>query len=112
MQKVSLTALQRTHLKTAASASSGRSAQAVFGGHEHSLRQTLIALSAGQELAEHESPGEATLQVLEGRLTLTSGSDSWDGMAGDFLIIPDAVHSVSATTDTVLLLTTVVSSKE
>ena len=44
MNKVSLTALAREHLEAARAASSGRSSHTVFGGHEHSLRQTLIAL--------------------------------------------------------------------
>ena len=47
MQKESLTALVRHHLETARTASSGRSAHTVYGGHEHVLRQTLIALRAG-----------------------------------------------------------------
>ena len=53
MQKMSLTALARERLLAACSASSGRSAQTVFGGHEQVLRQTLIAMAAGQELGEH-----------------------------------------------------------
>jgi quercetin dioxygenase-like cupin family protein len=36
----------------------------VFGGREHVLRQTLIALAAGHQLDEHDSPGEATVHVL------------------------------------------------
>ena len=28
----------------------------VYGGHEHVLRQTLIALAAGQSLEEHANP--------------------------------------------------------
>ncbi|MDT5284288.1 MAG: hypothetical protein QOJ20_5483, partial [Mycobacterium sp.] len=54
MNKVSLTALAREHLETARATSSGRSAHTVYGGHEHSLRQTLIALTAGTELDEHD----------------------------------------------------------
>ena len=46
MNKISLTALAREHLEVARAASSGRSAHTVYGGHEHSLRQTLIALKA------------------------------------------------------------------
>ncbi|HEX2283373.1 MAG TPA: LuxR family transcriptional regulator, partial [Mycobacterium sp.] len=68
MEKISLTALARQHLEAARSASSGRSAHTVYGGHEHSLRQTLMALTAGSSMDEHESPGEATLQVLQGRV--------------------------------------------
>jgi quercetin dioxygenase-like cupin family protein len=67
MQKQSLPALVRQHLGTALTAASGRSAHAVYGGHEHVLRQTLIALRAGTSLDEHENPGEATIQVLHGR---------------------------------------------
>src|ERR1700755_243893 len=53
MNKVSLAALAREHLETARAVSSGRSAHTVYGGHEHSLRQTLIAMTAGTELDEH-----------------------------------------------------------
>ena len=48
MQKESLTALVRHHLEMAETATSGRSAHTVYGGHEHVLRQTLIALMAGR----------------------------------------------------------------
>ena len=62
MQKESLTALVRHHLGTASTAPSGRSAHTIYGGHEHALRQTLIALREGTSLGEHENPGEATVQ--------------------------------------------------
>lgn len=39
----------------ATSASSGRSALTVFGGHENVMRQTVITLAAGQKLGEHET---------------------------------------------------------
>ena len=74
MQKTSLIALARHQLAHARTASSGRSAKTIFGGHEHHLRQTLIALAGGESLAEHESPGEATLQVLVGRVQMTAGA--------------------------------------
>lgn len=64
MEKKSLTALARTQLQIAGGASSGRSATTVYGGHEHVLRQTVIALNAGFVLDEHENPGEATVHVL------------------------------------------------
>lgn len=107
MEKSSLTALVREHLESAREASSGRSATTVYGGHEHQLRQTLIALAGGQELEEHESPGEATLHVLRGRVTLFAGDASWDGAAGDLLIIPPARHSLTAVEDAAVLLTVV-----
>ena len=67
-QKSSLDALARELLAAASVSASGRAARTVYGGHEHVLRQTVIALAAGQALAEHENPGEATVHVLHGRV--------------------------------------------
>ncbi|MFF9103731.1 cupin domain-containing protein [Streptomyces rubrogriseus] len=105
MQKLSLDALAREHLERAAATSGGRSATTVHGGHELVLRQTLLALTAGTTLAEHENPGEATVQVLRGRVRLTSGDTSWDGRAGDLVLIPPARHSLEALEDSAVLLT-------
>jgi len=105
MQKSSLTALGHRQLEAARRDGRGRSAHTVYGGHEHVLRQTLIALIAGEELREHDSPGEATVQVLSGRVRLLAGEDSWDGMAGDLIIVPDRRHSLEAAEDAVVLLT-------
>lgn len=105
MRKLSLDALAREHLDRAANGSTGRSATTVYGGHEQSLRQTLVALRAGASLAEHDSPGEATLIVLHGRIHLRAGEDTWDGRAGDLLIIPPVRHSLDAVEDSSILLT-------
>ena len=105
MQKESLTALTRHHLENARAAASGRSAHTVYGGHEHVLRQTLIALRAGSDLDEHENPGEATVQVLLGRVTLVCGETRWNGSPGDLLTVPDARHALEAVEDSVILLT-------
>jgi quercetin dioxygenase-like cupin family protein len=105
MRKLSLDALAREHLARAREASAGRSAETVFGGHERTLRQTLVALTAGSALAEHENPGEATAHVLSGRVQLHAGDDSWDGRAGDLIAIPPARHSLLAVEDAVVLLT-------
>ncbi|MEP6761040.1 MAG: cupin domain-containing protein [Sporichthyaceae bacterium] len=105
MQKSSLTALVRQQLDLAAQASSGRSAETVYGGHERVLRQTLIALVAGQTMNEHENPGEATVHVLHGRVRLVSGETSWDGAPGDLLIVPQARHALEALETSAILLT-------
>ena len=82
MGTTSLTALLDQHLELARQASSGRSAHTVYGGHQRTLRQTLIALTAGQQLDEHENPGEATLQVLHGRVRLVAGDTTYEGGRG------------------------------
>ncbi|WP_319457992.1 MULTISPECIES: cupin domain-containing protein [unclassified Mycobacterium] len=104
MNKMSLTALAREQLAAADRASSGRSAHTVYGGHEHVLRQTLIALAAGQRLDEHENPGEATVHVLNGRVRLIAGDNSWEGSAGDLIVVPDARHSLEAIERSAILL--------
>lgn len=105
MEKFSLDALTREHLERAAGASSGRSAATIYGGHEHTLRQTLVALTAGNSLTEHDSPGEATLIVLRGRVRLRAGDTTWDGRTGDLLVIPRTRHSLEALADSAILLT-------
>ncbi len=105
MRKFSLDAQVREHLRQAAAASNGRSAQTVYGGHEQALRQTLIALTAQTVLSDHENPGEATLLVLRGRVRLTCREDAWEAMAGDLLVMPHDRHGVEALEDSAVLLT-------
>jgi quercetin dioxygenase-like cupin family protein len=105
MEKFSLTAMAREHLERAHAAKSGRSAATVYGGHEHTLRQTVIALVEGQTLDEHENPGEATVHVLAGRVRLAADSATWEGRTGDLLVVPEAPHSLHALQDSTVLLT-------
>lgn len=53
------------------------------------------------------SPGEATVQVLAGRVRLTVGEQSWEGAAGDYLVIPPSRHSLDALKDSAIMLTVV-----
>lgn len=105
MQTTSLSALSEEQLEVARAAGSGRSAVTVYGGHEHDLRQTLIALTSGTVLGEHESPGEATLQVIQGRVALRTHSDERQAGAGDHVVIPPERHDLAALEDSVVLLT-------
>jgi quercetin dioxygenase-like cupin family protein len=109
MDGIQLAELAEQHLVEARAAHAGRSAHTVYGGHGHSLRQTLIALAAGHALAEHDSPGEATLQVLIGRVRLTAGEVTWEGGPGGFVPIPPARHALAALEDAAVLLTVHVS---
>jgi quercetin dioxygenase-like cupin family protein len=104
MQKLSLEALGRELLGKAAKGP-GRAGQTVVGGHEKTLRQTVIAMTAGAELTEHASPGQASVHVLRGRVALTAGGESWEGRDGDLIIVPDAPHALRAEQDSVILLT-------
>jgi quercetin dioxygenase-like cupin family protein len=103
-QKLSLEALGRELLERAATGP-GRAGQTVVGGHEKSLRQTVIAMTADAELTEHASPGEATVHVLRGRVVLSANGQSWEGRDGDLIIVPDAPHSLRAKHDSVIVLT-------
>ncbi|MET4001327.1 MULTISPECIES: cupin domain-containing protein [Arthrobacter] len=105
MEKSSLTALARELLASAKTKSSGRSARTVYGGHERVLRQTMVALTAGSSLDEHDNPGEATVHVIAGKLVLKAGDVSWEGSPGDHLVVPLARHSVEALEDSAFLLT-------
>jgi quercetin dioxygenase-like cupin family protein len=105
METTSLTTLAQQHLDAARAAGSGRSSVTVYGGREHDLRQTLIAMQAGTVLGEHEAPGEATLQVIEGQVTLHAAGDAWEAETGDHVVIPQQRHDLAARTDAVVLLT-------
>lgn len=105
MNKMSLDALAR-ELRTKAGDSGRKLASAtVFGGHEKTLRQTLVVIGAGGELGEHDSPGEATVQVLSGRISLKTSTDSWEGRTGNLIVVPPQRHSVQAIEDSSFLLT-------
>ena len=107
MEAVCLTTLAEELLATARRARSGRAARTVHGGHEHALGQTVLALCADRLLSEHDTPGEATLQVLRGRVHLTAGAEDWHGTVGDYIIIPPVRHALAAVDDAVVLLTVV-----
>lgn len=97
--------MAREQLNRAKGEDSGRSATTVFGGHEHVLRQTLIALREGRSLDDHHTLDDATLQLLTGRVRLTVGENQWIGWAGDLLVIPGAMHGLDALEDSTILLT-------
>lgn len=111
MESLSLYQLADDELAAARSSNSGRAARTLHGGHDHLLRQTLMAIAADRDMAEHESPGQATLQVLRGQVRLRTADDEWVGKAGDFVVIPSARHSLHADEDSVVVLTVLADSR-
>ena len=105
MESISLTSLAAEKLAEAKKLHSGRAAHTIHGGRTHELRQTVLALLAGHELSEHDSQGEATLQVLQGHVRLTTGDDAWEGKTGDYVAVPRERHALRAAEDSVILLT-------
>lgn len=95
-------------LVDAQNAPAQRAGHTIFGGRDATMRQTVIALAAGAELAEHDTPGEATLFILNGRVVLRTvlGAEV-ELAAGDHVEIPAARHSVAALVDSTFLLTAV-----
>ena len=108
MEIIALGALGEKLLAEARSASSGRYAVTIHGGHANSLRQTAIGLAAGHTLDEHENTGEITLQLIRGRARVVAASDDAELVAGDYVVIPVEWDSFEALEDTVVLLTAAV----
>lgn len=102
---VNLTSYGQELAAKAAESNAGRAAHTVVHGNR--FRQVQMALKAGGALADHENPGEASLQCLSGRVMLTAGEESWELVAGDVILIPQHRHRVDAHEDSVILLSVV-----
>ena len=102
---VSLADLETELLAAAKSASSGRAARTLIPGGGAPLKQTVMALTAGSALADHDSPGAATLQVLKGTVRLSAGQQELQLDAGDHVAIPPERHGLAAVDDSVVLIT-------
>lgn len=97
--------LIETHLAAARADEHGRSAELLV--HDGPLRQTILALTEGSRLSEHNSPDAASLQVLVGRVQVTGLAEPTPVAAGQLEVLTHARHSVAALEDAVFLLTTV-----
>jgi quercetin dioxygenase-like cupin family protein len=100
---IDLQALAAELLAEATSSAAGRSARTLPHPVD-GLRQTVIALVAGTDLSEHESPGPATLLTLRGRARLVAGDETVEVAANQIAPIPDRRHSLHADEDSVVLL--------
>ena len=104
---VNLEELAGQLLADAAGHSAGRAAHTLAHPVD-GLRQTVIALVGGQELAEHESPGPASVLVLRGAVRLVSDEGTDALGAHQISPVPDRRHSLHADEDSVVLLSVAV----
>jgi quercetin dioxygenase-like cupin family protein len=88
-----------------AGAGAGRMARNLTPGEGAPLSQTLLALTDGTHLGEHTTNGQATLQVLRGAVTITSGTGDVSVSAGQWATVPREEHGLTADGDSVVLLT-------
>lgn len=102
---VNLTVEAERLMTTARTATAQRAADTIYGDRDTVMRQTMLALLAGAELKEHDSPPEATLQVISGRVKLFGKDRGWELGAGDLMPIPPERHSLTALEDSVFVLT-------
>jgi quercetin dioxygenase-like cupin family protein len=104
---IDLQALADDLLEDATAGDAGRAARTLPHPVD-GLRQTVIALRAGGELAEHESPGPASLLVIRGRVRLIAGDRTIDLATHVFSPVPNRRHSLQADEDSVVLLSVAV----
>lgn len=86
---------------------SGRSARTLTPGAGAALKQSLLALTAGQRLQDHVAPGPTTLYLVTGAAVLTDDQHAVELTAGTWTPCPVGSHAVEAITDTVVLITVV-----
>lgn len=105
MDVVSIDALADAQLAAAQAADSGRSATTVHGRTGARLRQTLIAIDADRVLGEHQSPGDASVFCLRGKIRIRTSNGQIDLGAGELVAVPALRHDVIALEPSVAILT-------
>lgn len=91
-------------MNEAVTSENGRHAEIVV--NDGPLRQTLIALRSGTDLAPHNSPPAASILVLKGVIDIVGAEP--DSLAeGELKALTHVRHGVLALEDSIFLLTTV-----
>jgi quercetin dioxygenase-like cupin family protein len=85
----------------------GRVVSRTFAQNE-GLSLTLFAFDKGEGLSTHAASGDAMVQVLHGKVSLTIGGKEVKAKAGEVVVMPaDIPHSVNAVEPFKMLLTVV-----
>ncbi|RAG82873.1 cupin [Streptacidiphilus pinicola] len=101
-----LTLVARGQLEQARQSPNGRAARLLL--HLNMLRQSLIALTQGSILGEHDAPHAASVLVLSGSVQISTESGQMVSLAaGELAEVPQERHDLMALSDAVVLLTTV-----
>lgn len=103
VELIDLTLKTQQLYETARTAVARRAGSTVYRGD--GVRQTLVVILAGEEMAEHESPQEGFVHVMEGKIRLDGYQRSWEIEAGQLLPVPPEKHSVMALEDSILTIT-------
>lgn len=73
---------------------------------DDNIKVVLFGFDTGQSLSEHTASQPATIQVLQGEATITLAGDTKEVSPGTWLHMPpNLLHSVTAKTPMVMLLT-------
>jgi quercetin dioxygenase-like cupin family protein len=73
---------------------------------EHGITVVLTALKEGAHLEEHDTPGPATVQVLDGSVKMRVGGDDMTLGSGEIAAFDARVrHEVEAVSDSAILIT-------
>lgn len=105
MRAIGLNELAEQLLALARAEPGGRVARTVHGDCNMSLRQMVVAWAGGRHAADYQAGGDATVQVIRGRLRITVAGVPTVLKSGDLVDVPPQPHSVEALEDSVLLVT-------
>lgn len=100
-----IAALTEEYVEAASSSPHGRSAELVL--QDGPLRQSVLGLAEGAELAEHDAPPAASVLVLKGSIEIVSASGTIALETGMITEVPRERHSVRAVVASAFLLTAV-----
>lgn len=111
-QPADLQALAGELLTEAAALSSRRSARTLTPGAGAPLKQSLLALKAGEQLQEHVAPGPTTLLGISGTVVLSDDRSALTLTDGVWATCPQGPHCLEAVSDAVVLITVVATSTD